>query len=146
MTEKKNLKNVAKMLKYGWKLSSHQCQSLTEKGQNVSKQHSIWNQLSKKKIMFWGGMGLIYFCNDLAKQTIYNGYLFHLKMFSVFVKMKFVFFRSYLAYSTYFASCFVYSPLFFCSVNPPQLHNSWVLNSSKTKLEYWVRVKCECTF
>ena len=96
MTEKKNLKNVAKMLKFGWKLSSHQCQSLTEKGQNVSKQHSIWNQLSKKnKIIFWGGMGVIYFCNDLAQQTIYNGYLFHLKMFSVFVKMKFVFFRWY---------------------------------------------------
>ena len=30
--------------------------SLTEKGQNVSKQHSIWNQLSKK-IIFWGGIG-----------------------------------------------------------------------------------------
>ena len=142
MTEKKNLKNVAKMLKYGWKLSSHQCQSLTEKGQNVSKQHSIWNQLSKKKNHFLGRDGVIYFCNDLAKQTIYNGYLFHLKMFSVFVKMKFVFFRWYPLTS----SCFVYSPLFFCSVNPPQLHNSWVLNSSKTKLEYWVRVKCDCTF
>ena len=72
----------------------HTSVNLSLKKGRMSQNNIVFGINYQKKNSFFGdGCGVIYFCNDLAKQTIYNGYLFHLKMFSVFVKMKFVFFR-----------------------------------------------------